>query len=100
MSQQRRVDKVEIWQVVSLILKFPFNGDYMRIVRKLVNTFRQSLASDSDEDIDISKTNAGRIEISDKSFYKMFVESCKRILSIYMNKWMQNALPQINIHIS
>ena len=62
MSQQRRVDKVEIWQVVSLILKFPFNGDYMRIVGKLVNAFRPSLASDADKDIEISKTNAGRIE--------------------------------------
>ena len=68
MSQQRRVDKVEIWQVVSLILKFPFNGDYMRIVSKLVNAFRPSFASDSDKDIEISKTNAGRIKISDKSF--------------------------------
>ena len=70
MSQQRRVDKLEIWQVVSLILKFPFNGDYMRIVGKLVNAFRPSLASDADKDIEIPKTNAGRIEISDKSFLK------------------------------
>ena len=29
----------------------------------------------------------------------MFVESGKRILSNYMNKWMQNALPRININI-
>lgn len=48
MSQQRRVDKAEIWEVVSLIIKFPFNGDYVRIVGKLLNAFRPSFASDSD----------------------------------------------------
>ncbi|XP_062613816.1 uncharacterized protein LOC134275563 [Saccostrea cucullata] len=82
--------RLKRWKFLANVVtntQIPFIGDYVRIVGSLINAFRPSLASDSDDHLEISRKMLEKSKITTNPLKDLFINSSgKRILSNKMSK--------------